>query len=175
MSEKKIVVENRELAYDGPFEVQRFFEVVERWIEDNGMEKEVKMKREYVSEQGKDIEWTIEIFHHLSELALSVVRMRALFQEVTAASIKKKGRERRLNKGKALIIFDAFLETHLHGMWQQKGWFYFFRAAFEHYIYKFQERKYDGVVAGYVESLYGSLKSFFEEYTAPVEQAPRMY
>ncbi|MBI2139471.1 hypothetical protein HYU14_00990 [Candidatus Woesearchaeota archaeon] len=175
MSEKKIVVENRKLLYEGPFEIAQFFAAVEGWMEQKGYEKEVKMKRQYVEEKRKNFEWVVELFGHITEYASPVIRVRALFQDLSEVSVRAEKRIKKLDWARALIVFDGFLETTLAHRWSQRPWFIFSRAVFERYIYKFQERKFDDVVADDLESLYLALKDFFNRYAFEPVQKPKKH
>lgn len=164
MVEKKILVDGLRLSYNGPFEVVEFYRFVEDWIQSRGKEKELKKKLEYSTPNGKKIEWNIEIWENIADYAKSVVRMRALFNDVKEVYIVKDKHKRKINAGQVLIIFDGYLETDLQGRWQQKPGFYFMRALFDKYIYKFWSEKHDEVVRKDVTELHTKLKEFFEMY-----------
>lgn len=164
MVEKKIVIDGIKLNYDGAFDIVEFYKKVEDWIAAKGKEKEIKKKLEHVEPSGKKIEWFIEIWEDVTEYARTIVRMRALFDNVREVKIKKEKKRGRLNKGNVLIILDGIFETDIAGKWQQKPIFYFLRAVVDKFIYKFYMNKIEDKLAKDVYELHDSLSDFFNSY-----------
>ncbi len=164
MVEKKFVIDGMKLSYNGPFDVVAFYRRVNEWIQEKGKEKEIKKKVEHVEAKGKKIEWSIEIWEDVEEYARPIVRLRALFTDITEAKIIKGKRKKKVNKGNALIIIDGILETDLEGKWQQKPLFYFLRAITDKFIYKFYMNKIEDKLAKDAYDLHETLKDFFGSY-----------
>ncbi|MBS3097529.1 hypothetical protein J4209_01895 [Candidatus Woesearchaeota archaeon] len=164
MVEKKIVVDQLRLSYNGVFDINDFYNAVEDWIQEKGMEKETKKKLEHVMPHGKKLEWYIECWKSVASYAKTIVRMRALFDEVKEVQIVKNKSKRRLNQGKVLIILDGILETDIEGSWQQKPLFYFMRALVDKYIWKFHTNKYEAPLIDEVYDMHKTLKKFFARY-----------
>ena len=164
MVEKKILVDGLRFSYDGLFDIVDFYRHVEDWMQDHHMQKEIKKKGEHVEPQGRKVEWMIECWKKEAEFAKSVVRLRALFTDVTDVQMVKDGVTRTFQKGKALLIFDAFLETDFEKTWVQKPWFFFLRAIYDKLIQKIWSERYDETVRKYTYDLFNSLKAFFNLY-----------
>ncbi len=164
MVEKKFVVDGMKLSYNGPFDVIEFYRKVEDWISEKGKEKEIKKKVEHVEPSGKKIEWLIEIWEDVAEYARTLVRVRALFNDVKEVKIKRGKTKKGLNKGNVLIILDGILETDISGKWQQKPVFYFLRALVDKFAYKFYMNKMEDKLAKDVYELHDTLKDFFDSY-----------
>lgn len=164
MAEKKIVVDGLRFSYNGPFDIIEFYKEVEKWVRENGMEKEVKKKLEHVEKNGKRIEWMIEcwqmVYHHIK----MVIRMRALITNVVEVEVVKDKAKRKLNQGNTLIIIDGFLESHLHHHWTMKPWYYFWRGIVDKFIWPVWIEKFDKKVEKNAYDLHNRLKSFFNLY-----------
>ena len=162
MVEKKQVLYDLRITYNGPFVVEDFYAEVERWIVEKGFEKEPKKKMEHVTKNGKKIEWVIEAHHKLDDLHHGIVVLRALLDNVKESVIKKGGRKMRINNGDVFINIDGFIQSHIHGsFFQAKPIYYFARALIDKFVYKFWSEKYDGAVAGDCHDLFKRIKSFF--------------
>ena len=111
MVEKKIVVDNMNFGYEGVFSVVDFYKAVEDWIQEKSLEKELKKKLQHTLKHGRRIEWLIEIWENPGDYAKTVVRLRALFNNVQDVKINEKN----MNNGEALIVIDGILETDLEG------------------------------------------------------------
>jgi hypothetical protein len=161
MVEKKIVVYDLRLSYNGPFKMEEFYKEVEDWIKEKGMEKELKKKMEHVTPKGKEVEWIIECWKNVTEYAKDVVRLRAMFHNVKEVDVAKGGRRMRINQADVLMILDGILETELAERWEQKPLFYFIRTLIDKYIWKFHTEKYFDVVYADTHDLHRRLKAFF--------------
>lgn len=164
MTEKKIVVDQLRLSYNGIFDINEFYREVEDWIAKNGMEKEIKKKLEHVLPEGKRLEWLIECWKRVADDAKTIVRMRALFNDVKEVEIVKNKSKRRLNHGNALIIFDGILETDVEGSWQQKPMFSFMRTLFDKYIWKFHTNRFEDGLIKETYDMHKTLQDFFNRY-----------
>jgi len=164
MVEKKFVIDGMKLSYNGPFSVIEFYKTVEDWISKKGKEKDIKKKSEHVDPKGKKIEWLIEIWEEPAEYIRTIVRLQALFTDITETKVKKGKKTRKLNKGNALIILDGILETDIEGKWQQKPMFYFIRALVDRFLWKFHSNKGEDQLAADVNELHDTLKEFFDSY-----------
>ena len=87
MVEKRLVVDNLRLNYNGVFDVIDFYKEVEDWIARHGMEKETKKKGEHIKPKGKEIEWFIEIWKMPVDYAKVVIRLKALMTDVQEVEI----------------------------------------------------------------------------------------
>jgi len=162
--EKKIVVDQLRLSYNGVFDINEFYNEVENWIVKNGMEKETKKKLEHVLPDGRKLEWFIESWKRVADYAKAVVRMRALFTDVKEVDITKDGSRRRLNEGNVLIFFDGILETDTYGRWQQKPLFYFMRALYDKFVWKFYTNRFEAELIKEVYDMHKTLEKFFNLY-----------
>ena len=173
MVEKKQVVFELLLKYSGPFSVEGFYAEVERWMQDRGMQKDLKRKSEEVTSKGKKIEWVIEAWKSPLKEVKQLVRLRALFNDVQEDSVKRNGRVLRFNEGSVFIEIDGWLETHLAHRWTQINPLYaFMRTLFDKYVWKIgqnvTEANEDPVVE-YCYDLHKRLKAFFELYKMKVK------
>lgn len=164
MVEKKIVVYDLRLSYNGPLSIEDFYKEVDDWTREKGMEKEIKKKMEHINPKGKEIEWTVECWKKVADYGWEIVRLRAIFHNVKEVDVLKRGRRMRINQADALLIFDGILETDVSHKWEQKPLFYFLRALFDKYIYKFHTEKHFGVVYADTHDLHKRLKAFFSLY-----------
>lgn len=170
MVEKKHVVFDLRLNYDGPLSIEEFYAEVEKWMEKNGLQKDLKRKTEEVKPKGKKIEWIIEAWSNPVRAVKQIVRLRALFNEVKELRIKKKGRTIRMNQADVLIVIDGFVETSLTSRWTQKPTYQFFRTLFDKYIWNIGTitESHSGLVTDNCYYLHKRLKAFFNLYKMKV-------
>lgn len=162
MSEKKQVLYDLRYSYSGPFVVEDFYANVDKWIRENGYEKEHKRTLEHVTKDGKQIQWMIEVHSHLDDLHHGIAVLMVLMNNVKEVVIKKNGKKRRVHNGEVNIHIDGFVDVHLHAtFWVVKPIYAFFRALIDRFVVHIYMDKYDGVVAGQCHELYKNIRSFF--------------
>ncbi|MFH0867782.1 MAG: hypothetical protein V1831_00560 [Candidatus Woesearchaeota archaeon] len=172
MVEKKQIVYDLRLSYNGPLSIEEFYAEVERWMGEKGMQKDIKRKSEDVTSKGKKIEWIIEAWKSPVRAAKEVVRMRALFNNIKELKIKKKKRTLKINQADVLIVIDGFLETSLTARWTQKPIYSFFRTLYDKYIWMIGStitEHHEGPVTEDCYDLHKRLKAFFSLYKMKVE------
>jgi len=161
MVEKKFVVYNLRLAYNGPIKIVDFYKEVEDWIRQKKMNKELKKKMERLTPKGKKLEWIVECWKkHASEVK-EVIRLRSMFNDVKDIEVNRNGKRIKIQQADILILIDGILETDLSEKWEQKPMFFFIRAMVDKYIWKFHTEKYDGIVANDADDLHRTLQAFF--------------
>ena len=167
MVEKKQIVYDLMLKYNGPLSVEEFYSETEKWMREKGMHKELKRKSEQVTPKGRRIEWIIEAWKSFDHDNKEVVRLRALFDTVKEVNIKRKNRSIRFNEGDVFIVIEGFLETQLAKRWTQKPMYFFLRTLYDKYIWPILN-KYDGEVLADSYDLHKRLKAFFDVYKMKV-------
>ena len=160
MVKKKQIVFDLRATYNGPLSIENFYEEVEKWMEEKGLQKELKRKSEDVTPKGKRLEWIIEAWKKLTDSHKHVVRLRVLFDNVKELKIKRRGHTVKINQADVLIVIDGFLETSLTARWTQKPLFEFLSRLYDKYIWKVLE-KYDAPINEDCYDLHKRLKAFF--------------
>jgi len=172
MVEKKHVVFDLRLSYNGPLSIEEFYAEVEKWMEENGLQKELKRKSEDVSSKGKKIEWIIEAWKSATHLVKQVVRLRVLFNNVKEVKLKRKKRNIKINQADILIVIDGFVETKLSHQWTINPLYSFFRTLFDKYIWNIgmtETERLEGPVNEYCYDLHKRLKAFLSLYKTKLE------
>ncbi|MBI2134544.1 hypothetical protein HYU09_01005 [Candidatus Woesearchaeota archaeon] len=172
MVEKKHVVVGLMLKYNGPLSVEDFYREVDKWCKEKGMEKEIKRKSEEVKSKGKRIEYVVELWKNPVRAVKHMVQLRVLFDNVTEASKKSKGRTINFNQASVFVNIEGWLETSLTSRWTQVNPLYaFLRTMYDKYIWGIGQsitERYEGGIQADSYDLHKRLKSFFELYKIKV-------
>jgi len=171
MVEKKHVVFDLRVAYNGPLSIEEFYAEVEKWMEEKGLQKELKRKSENVTSKGKKIEWIIEAWRNPVRAVKQVVRLQALFNNIKEIKIKRKGHNIKMNQADVLISIDGFVETSLTSRWTQTPFYQFFRTMYDKYIWNIGmtiTEGHESLVNADCYDLHKRLKAFLELYKMKV-------
>ena len=161
MVEKKFVVYDLRLSYNGPVNIEDFYREVEDWMRQKGLSKELKKKTENLTPKGKKLEWTVECWKNITTFAKEVVRLRSFFNNVREIEVRRNGKRIKTQQADVLIQIDGILETDLSQRWEQTPIFYFFKMLVDKYIWPFYSGRYDGFPAADAHDLHKTLQAFF--------------
>ena len=172
MVEKKQVVYDLMLKYNGPLSVEGFYREVEKWMKERGLQKEIKKKSENVTSKGKKIEWNIECWKSPARAIKQMVVIQALFDNVKEIKIEKKGKNLKTNQASVFINIEGWIEASLTSRWTQSPLYTFFRNLFDKYIWPIgggEMESHEGVVSEDCYDLHKRLKAYFELYKMKVK------
>src|SRR3989338_2413720 len=160
MTERKIVIDTLQLNYQGLFNMNELYLIIDKWFREKGYDKYEKKNFEHVYKDGKQIEIEMEPWKKTTDYAKAIIKTNILVTNLKEVVIKKDKFTVKTNQGKILITFMGFLETDYEGRWESKAWVYFLRTMFDQYIYRIHTDKFEGYVAEDVNHLYNTIKAY---------------
>ena len=164
MAEKKQVLYDLKISYNGPFLVEEFYKEVDDWINENGYSKRNKTKSEHVTKNGKKIEWVIEAQSHVGSVYHGVVNLRVLMDNVRDVVITSKGKKMNVQNGEILANINGFLIGHVYGtLYQVRPINYFITQLIDKFVWNVYNDKYDGMINSQGRDLYKRIKLFFDK------------
>ncbi len=164
MSEKKLVVDQLKINYDGIFSVNGLYKLLDSWFYENAYDKLEKKNDERVTPNGKDIEIEMRPWKKPTDYANKIMKIRLFMKGIKDVVVEKDGVKHRLNQGSVQIIIDGYIETDYENKWEQKPTFFFIRALFDKYIFKFHTDAFEAELIDDVHHIQTSVKSFLNLY-----------
>ncbi len=135
MVEKRPVIEHEQVVYEGIFSLKELYKTLYGWISDKGYAPVEKRALESVTKSGKHVELELEPYKKFSDYAKSVIRIHVTCHNLADAEVTVDGHKKKMQKGKAIITFDSWLETDYEHKWETQPAFYVLRSVFEKYVY----------------------------------------
>jgi len=163
MVEKKQIVYDLRLHYNGPLVIEEFYKEVEQWMREHALHKELKRKEEIIHKDGKQIEWRIEAWKTFDDLHKEVVVLTVLFNDVKEKKILRKGHTLRFQYGDVLVTLDGWMETTFEGRWTENPLYMILRTLWDKFVWMFLD-PHDGKVSDDCYDLHKRLKAFLELY-----------
>ena len=160
MAERRIVVDTLRLNYQGLFNLNELYLVIDKWFRERGYDKYERNNYEQVFKDGRQIELELEPWKKTSDYAKCAIKMNMLFSNVKDVVVKRDGFNVKMNQGKILITFMGYLETDYENKWESKAFMFFLRTIFDMYIYKIQTNKFEAYVADETSHLYNTIKAY---------------
>ncbi|MFH1439080.1 MAG: hypothetical protein ABIG89_00820 [Candidatus Woesearchaeota archaeon] len=160
MAERRIVVDTLRLNYQGLFNLNEMYHMIDKWLREKGYDKYERKNFEHIYKDGKQVEVEIEPWKKFTDYAKCSIKMNILCTEVKDVVVNVDGKRAKMNQGKMLITFMGFMETDYENRWEQKAILYFLRTIFDLWIYKVNTDKFEAFVAEDTNHLYQTIKSY---------------
>jgi len=164
MAERRIVVDNLYLVYEGLLNINDFYLVIDKWLREKGYDKCEKRNSEQVYKDGRQIELELEPWKKITDYARIVINMTFWMSNLKEVQVKKDKYTIKMMQGKVTVRMIAYLDTDYEGMWEGKPVFYLFRHIIDKWVYRVDVRKYESAVADDAFHLYNTMKSFLNLY-----------
>tara|TARA_Y100000310_G_scaffold73553_1_gene69645 strand:+ start:771 stop:1283 length:513 start_codon:yes stop_codon:yes gene_type:complete len=162
MTEKNIVLRDLRISYNGPFSIDSFMKSIDSWLDENGYEKEQKKYQEHITENGKDIELTIEGHKSYSKWIGGNLILKAKIHNLKETTVKKGKKNIRISKADILVNVEGLVISHITESYiHSRPVYLFFLTLVDKYIYNVWGGKHNGAVYSDGMSLHKHLRAFF--------------
>lgn len=160
MSEKKIVVDDMKIEYQGLFDAKELYRIIENWTKENGYNKKEQSNIEHVNTDGKYVEIKFEPSKSITDYAKIIIKLKLSMNGIKDVEVKREGHKLHLQQGKVGFSFQGILETDYEGKWETKPILFFIRTLYDKYIYRNYSGKYEGEINRDVNLLAGDIKRY---------------
>ncbi len=160
MAEKKILMDQEAVSYQGLFNLTELYRLIDKFIAERGFDKYERFNEEKVTPQGKDIDLLLEPSRQVSDYAKHKMKIRIFVKGLKEVEVEKDGIKVKLHQGKIKIEFSAMLVTDIEGKWENSPPFIVFRTLVDKYIYKGQSRFMEADLLQQTKHLKTLVKSF---------------
>lgn len=160
MPERKIVVDELHLDYEGIFDAKELLKMIDDFFRERGYDKRELRNVELVKPTGKNIEIILMPWKGITDYAKYEIKIRIFMDNLKEIEVKKDGAKLKLNQGKVRFLFDSFLTTDVEGRWEGKPIFFFIRTMFDKYFFRSYTSKWEEALVEHTKELHTQIKSF---------------
>jgi len=164
MSEKKLVIDQMKLTYEGLFDMTGLFRMIDAWFYEKGYDRWELKNYEQVMPTGKDIEIELLPWKKTTDYFKNTIRIRIRAVNLKEVEIEKEGAKIKINQGKLMIIMDGYLESDYENRWENKPILYFIRAIFDKYIFKNYFQKFEKWLVNDVYDIHSRIQKYLNVY-----------
>jgi len=164
MVERKIVIENMNIAYKGLFNIDEYFRLIDNWLRSKSYIKHEWRNSESVEATGKTIEIVNMPYKKITDYAKYIIQIQTEMDQVVETTIEKDGIKKNMNKGKIEVTLNGYLELDYEHRWEKKPSFYFLRTIFDQFIFKVHTDKFEQGLVEEVQHLHSFIKSHLNLY-----------
>lgn len=134
MSEMKVLINRRLLAYEGLFRADELYAIIRKFASERGYFAMERVSEEHALTQGKEIILELELLKNLSDYAKSNLVVQARFFNVADKVVEIDKRKHKYQHGRVEIHFSAKLMTDYRGRWEGSGFAFLFRTISDKFI-----------------------------------------
>jgi|GEM_PF-365530 len=164
MVERKLIVEDLTLGYEGYFEAAELYRMINGLIRAKEYDPVEVRNFEYVGEKGKTIEMELLPYKKITEYAKYEIKIKIRMDNVTEEVIEIDNIKKKINKGKVKIIFKAFFTTDYEDVWESKPWMFIFRTIVDKFIFPSYVHKWEDGLVRDVNMFHTEIKTFLNLY-----------
>ncbi|MBN2454748.1 hypothetical protein JXB11_04340 [Candidatus Woesearchaeota archaeon] len=164
MAERRLVVDNLKLSYEGIFNVGELYQLIDRWFREKGFDKREVRNQEHVQPEGKYIELELQPWKRITDYARHVIRVDIRMFRVKDVVVEQEGKRHKMQSGKVNIVFDGYLDTDYEDRWEQKPFYFFLRTLFDKFVYRTYSAEFEDLLVENVTQLQQTIKSFLNLY-----------
>ena len=172
-AEKNLVINGRELKYQGIFRADELFSAINKALDERGYQKREKKTEETVTVSGRKTVVELRPYKEKTNYVALMLKIRITLDNVTETVEKVDGVKQKFRQGDVEIIFDAWSMTDYEARWGMKPWFYFLKGLINKFIYTWPaEAGFMGELVGDTAYVYGKAKKLLQSYRPAEEQHP---
>jgi hypothetical protein len=164
LAEKKIVYQDRFVAFEGLFDLKGLFRIICKWFDERGYDMFENKNYEEVYEDGKKIIFELIPYKKVSDYYKLEIRIFVVFENLKEVEIEIKGVKQRLLKGRANFTFDAILVTDYENRWETRPAYYFYRALIDKFVYKSYTDRYEAELVKEAKEIQEEVKAYLNMF-----------
>ncbi|MBT7902303.1 hypothetical protein HN587_00430 [Candidatus Woesearchaeota archaeon] len=160
MSEKKIIVDEATIDYEGLFDFVELYGLIDRFLKDKDYDKFEKKSGEQVSEEGKHIHLILVPAKWHSDYVKKHLKIEIIARNVKEVETEIDDLKVKLNKGTLKIMLSGILETDWEGRWETRPIYYFLKKVYDKYIYRSDTDNFSAEIKEDVNLIKDQLEGF---------------
>ena len=160
MVERKLLVSNLTIGYEGLFDAADLFKLMDDWFSQHNYDKNEARHVERVSDKGKFIDIEMIPLKDINDYTRYEIHVRTRINNMTETKIKRKEQEFKINNGKISIVIDVFLTTDTKNRMEARPMHVFFRTIFNKFINKEYITKVEKDLMNDVKNFHSEIKSY---------------
>ena len=153
MSEKKIIIDESEIAYEGLFDLKELYALIDEFLKQKNYDKVEKTNQEFVGQSGKEVSYVLTPYMTISDFVKKHIKISLSAKDLKDVEVEIDGVKRKMQQGKLSILLSGIIETDYEGRWEQTAFYYFIRTLFNKYVYRQHNQDFEGQIQSDVHML----------------------
>ena len=165
MTEKRLIVNNLELHYEGIFGFEEFLHAIMHAVEERGYHLHEKRHEEHVTPEGKSLFIELRPMKKKIDYYELMLKIRITLSAVRETTIEVDGIPTHFQEGKIHLTLDGWATTDYKKRWGHKPVVYFLKSLIHKYVYRFPlEEGFVGELVNDVKQVRSELEAHLNLY-----------
>jgi hypothetical protein len=160
MAERRLIVDGLVIRYEGLFNFQELYQMMENWQRQMGYDMFEVKNYEQVFKDGRDIEIQLEPWKKTTDYHKFALKIVFVVKKLKDVVVKKDGVDVKTNFGQLQIKIKAYLETDYFHHWEGKPSFYIMRLLFDNFIYRSETKQNAQMLSEEMDLLYNHITGY---------------
>lgn len=143
MGNLRIIIDHDQIEYEGPVNVKELIQMIQYFVMERGFDMRNNKDFEHHTDKGTQIEWEVAPWKVISEYARHIIKVRILGTDLVKVDAMQDKKKIKIDKGKLLVVIDAFVETDVEGKWTNNPLFVFIRTIYDNFIYRIYTERFE--------------------------------
>ncbi len=171
--EKELIINGRELKYQGVFRPEELFSVINLALEEKGYVKKEKKSEETVTEEGRTVYLELRPYKQKTEYVALMIKVKIYFRNLRESVEVVRGEKAKFQKGDLSVVLDAWSLTDYESRWGMKPWAYFLKGMINKFVYAFpMDAGFKDELQSDTAHLYRRIKGLLDSYQGVREKRP---
>ena len=164
MGERKLVVDHLKFSYEGLFNVNEVYSVINTWFYEKGWDWYEKMNQESVTADGRQIRIVLEPWKSVSSFYKLFLHLKIHFVDVKEIEVEHQGENLRLSQGLIRITFDGYVMADRSGTWTEKPFYWLLTVMGQKYFFRDHFAKMEAWINSDVDDLHNKIKNYLNVF-----------
>ncbi|MBI4452269.1 hypothetical protein HY637_02475 [Candidatus Woesearchaeota archaeon] len=161
MGHLKIVVDHDRIEYNGPFEANNLFRLIENFLWERGFDKKQEKDFEIHSQGEKFVEWQYAPWKKITDYIRYIVKVRILGYHLVKTDLNVNGRKTRTDTGRVVVFIDGYMEYDYDSYWDNHPFLFFLRTIYDYFVFKAYTERFEQRLVHDINTLHDSIEKFF--------------
>jgi hypothetical protein len=174
MAEKYLVVDQLKTEYEGLFDLNGLFNLIDSWLFEKGYDKNEKRNEETVNDDGTRVAYfEMRPWKKTTEYAKNTLKIQVYCKHLKEVEIEREGKKVKVDQGHLLIIINGYLQTDWQFRWHKYPLLFFLNIVMDRYIFGHYTARFKSNTLADVNDIQSKIKGFLNMYKYSGEWMPQ--
>lgn len=165
MVEKDLIINNRQIKYQGLFKYYELFDVINDALVEKGYTKKEKRFEETINEEGKMLYLELRPTKIKNKYMTLKIKIKINLLNITEKVQNINNHKDLYQNGSILIAFDSWLISDMGERWEMKPFYYFMKGLISKWFYPIDTiSNFRNEILSDTAHVYGSVKGLLARY-----------
>ena len=164
MPEKNLIVDGKEINYEGVFDLNKLLRTFDQLFAEKGYARKEKKREEKVTSDGKEFFIELRPVKPMAAYYVHNIVIKIYATDVKDVFVNIHGRKLKIHEGKVRIVFNSWELTDYWLRWEQTAWYSLLKGFFEKFFFNLGSTKHMMLLKTETDYIYNNIKAHLNLY-----------